>query len=148
MSATILVVLRRKLAAQIDSDPRIHVLPRLVREFRRIDAEIRALETAEALASEDQADPHPPSNGFENPWPGSSHLPLARHIRLSLSRALPSWAGRGLLGCDSSLPCLPVGSVGGWSLLTNSASDVSPRCQLGKRKINASPSPVNCVRPH
>ena len=48
-------MLRRKLAAQIDSDPPIHVLPRLVREFRRIDAEIRALETAEALASEDQA---------------------------------------------------------------------------------------------
>lgn len=53
-----LVVLRRKLATQIDSELPGHALAQLVRQFRDVDAQIRAIDAreAEAAAADDPED--------------------------------------------------------------------------------------------
>jgi hypothetical protein len=51
-----LVVLRRKLATRIDECDIPTALAALVRQFRDVDARIRALDLAAALAADDEAD--------------------------------------------------------------------------------------------
>jgi hypothetical protein len=43
-----LVILRRKVAAQIDEGAPVHALANLVRQFRQLDKDIRALDAAAA----------------------------------------------------------------------------------------------------
>ena len=72
-----LVVLRRKLAAQIDSDDLPgHALAQLVRQFRDVDAQIRGIDAraAEVAAVADESDDDLDDDGGEAGWDDPSKL--------------------------------------------------------------------------